>query len=201
MTAPQSLSPEFFESLYQANPDPWNFQTSEYEASKYAATIAALPRHYTAGFEIGGSIGILTRQLAQCCDSLLSVDVCTIAQEQAIDRCRDLPQVQFALMQVPQQFPEQSFDLIVMSEVGYYWCWDDLHLAQRQILAHLQPGGHLLLVHWTVDARELPLTGDEVHDSFLQLPPTQLQSLHRDRTSQYRLDLFERMDDRPTSPG
>ena len=40
----QSLAADFFDTLYQADPDPWRFETSDYEAAKYAATIAALPQ-------------------------------------------------------------------------------------------------------------------------------------------------------------
>ncbi|MGV0023956.1 class I SAM-dependent DNA methyltransferase [Phormidesmis priestleyi] len=188
----QSLTPGFFKALYQANPDPWNFKTSAYEAQKYAATIAALVKpRYRSAFEIGGSIGILTEQLADRCEAILSIDVSDIAQSQAIQRCQHLPQVRFQLMCVPEAFPSEQFDLVVLSEVGYYWCPQDLSKAQQQILDHLEPKGHLLLVHWIVDAEVLPLTGDQVHESFLSLPD--LRHLGGDRTEQYRLDLFERV--------
>jgi len=58
----QSLEPEYFESLYIKNPDPWRFATSEYERGKYEATLAAISgRKIRSAFEIGCSIGILTR--------------------------------------------------------------------------------------------------------------------------------------------
>jgi SAM-dependent methyltransferase len=191
---PKSLTTEFFEQLYQENPDPWQFATSEYEAEKYAATLNALPRNlYKAGFEIGGSIGILTEKLARRCQSLLSVDVSQIAQTQAIDRCRHLHNIKFELMSVPEAFPTTSFDLIVLSEVGYYWSWDDLHKAQRLILDRLESQGHLLLVHWTADRGILLLTGDEVHNDFLKLVPDQLKSIKSLTQDKYRLDLFEKV--------
>jgi SAM-dependent methyltransferase len=194
----QSLTTDFFEDLYRQDPDPWQFATSEYEAQKYATTMAALPRdRYGSGFEIGGSIGILTEQLASKCQKLLSVDVSTIAQAQAIDRCAHLDNIDFQLMSVPQQFPTVDFDLIILSEVGYYWCWEDLKIAQNLMLDRLRSAGHLLIVHWIVDARILPLTGDEVHDAFIELTTAarehrlkQLKSVTNDR---YRLDLFEKI--------
>jgi len=195
MTTPnqRSLTPEFFEALYDANPDPWQFTTSAYEAQKYDATLAALPKPlYQNALEIGGSIGVLTEKLGDRCTALLSLDVSEAAQAQAIERCRHSPHITFQLMCVPQEFPEQQFDLVVLSEVGYYWCWDDLHHAQTLIIQHLQPGGQLLLVHWTVDAKEMPLTGDQVHGSFFDHVPTQLQHLKSQRETQYRLDLFAR---------
>jgi SAM-dependent methyltransferase len=190
----RSLTTDFFEALYRENPDPWQFATSEYEAQKYATTLAALPRdRYESGFEIGGSIGIMTEQLAQRCDRLLSIDVSRIAQLQAIQRCQHLNHIDFQLMSVPHEFPADAFDLLVLSEVGYYWSWDDLHKAQNLILDRLQPQGHLLLVHWIVDARVLPLTGDEVHDSFLELVPDRFKQIHSLTTDKYRLDLLEKI--------
>lgn len=191
---PQSLPPSYFDNLYTANPDPWEFEKSEYEANKYAATLSALPKErYRSAFEIGCSIGVLTAKLAERCDSLLSVDVSELALNQAIRRCQALPQVQFQIMPVPETYPNDVFDLTLVSEVGYYWCWEDLKKAQQSIIEHLEPKGHLLLVHWTLYARDYPLSGNEVHDSFLELTPSKLRHLKGQREEQYRLDLFERV--------
>lgn len=189
-----SLPSSYFDALYSANPDPWQFETSDYEAQKYAATLAALPQdYYHCAFEIGCSIGVLTQKLATRCDSLLAVDASKLALEQASQRCQAYHHVRFQQMCVPQQYPDQKFDLTLVSEVGYYWCWDDLKKAQQLILEHLEPGGHLLLVHWTLYARDYPLSGDEVHDSFLSLVPNSLRHLASQRQEQYRLDLFEKI--------
>lgn len=191
---PQSLPPSYFEKMYRENPDPWQFETSEYEAKKYAATIATLPNlQYRSALEIGGSIGVLTEKLADRCSALLSIDVSETAQAKAIERCQPFPQVRFQIMQVPQQFPTESFDLILVSEVGYYLSLQDLHKAQVHILDRLELGGHLLLIHWTLYAQDYPLSGDEVHESFLKLSPQPLRHVTGQREEQYRLDLFERV--------
>jgi SAM-dependent methyltransferase len=193
MNSPQSLPPEYFEALYQTDPDPWKFATSEYEAEKYATTVAALPQtHYRSAFEIGGSIGVLTQKLALFCDSILSVDVSALAQQQAVQRCQQLPHVRFQLLNFPHQYPREKFDLILVSEVGYYWCPQDLQAAQQRILDLLEPDAHVLLVHWLPRSPDYPLTGDEVHDSFLELVPNHLQHLQAQRYAKYRLDLFQR---------
>ncbi|MEH2179072.1 class I SAM-dependent DNA methyltransferase [Nostoc sp.] len=189
-----SLPPSYFDKLYSENLDPWRFETSEYEANKYAATIAALPKErYRSAFEIGGSIGVLTEKLQEHCDSLLSIDVSKIAQNRAKERCQHLSNVKFQIMRVPEQYPDEMFDLTLVSEVGYYWSWEDLKKSQQYILKHLEPGGHLLLVHWTLYARDYPLSGDEVHDSFFELTPNKLRHLKGQREEEYRLDLFERV--------
>lgn len=194
LSANSSTSPEYFETMYAADIDPWNFETSQYEKDKYAATIAALPKQqYRSAFEIGGSIGVLTERLSARCQSLLSVDVSTRAQARAKERCQHLPQVEFKVMQIPHKYPAQLFDLTLVSEVGYYWGEKDFPVAQQQIADHLEPGGHLLLVHWTPYVEEYPRTGDSVHEAFLQQVGTVYRALLSKREERYRLDLLERL--------
>ena len=192
---PHTLPPAYFDQVYQANRDPWNFETSPYERAKYAATVAALPLpHYAAAFEIGCSLGVLTAQLAPHCGYLLAVDVSEAALAQARARCAALPQVELRQMRVPEEFPAQQFDLIVLSEVGYYWAEADLARATHQLIAALKPGGQLLLVHWTPPVHDYPLTGDDVHAFFLAHTTANgpLRHLSGQRHATYRLDLLER---------
>lgn len=200
MDKQQALPPTYFERVYAESDDPWGFATRPYEADKYRTTLDTLPRdRYHSAFEIGCSIGVLTEQLAARCEQLLAVDVAERALAQAQARCRDLPHVRFEQMEVPNTFPDEPFDLILVSEVGYYWGWDNLAKAQRLIAEHLEPEGHLLLVHWTPFVDDYPLTGDEVHEAFLAAAGSRngLQHLVGSRYETYRIDLFER--DHPTS--
>jgi SAM-dependent methyltransferase len=200
----RSLPPAYFDQMYAASDDPWGFETRPYEAAKYAATLDALPRNrYRSAFEIGCSIGVLTERLAGRCDRLLAVDVAERALEQARARCRNRPQVLFRHMAVPGAFPDERFDLILVSEVGYYWGGGDLAIAQRLIVEHLEPGGQLLLVHWTPFVEDYPLTGDEVHEAFLTSAASWNGLRHSvgSRHETYRLDLFERVDDAGAQAG
>jgi SAM-dependent methyltransferase len=191
--APESLGASYFARIYQTNLDPWNFETSLYEREKYLASLAALPlERYRRAFEIGGSIGVLTRMLADRCDRLLSIDVSSLAQESAKIRCADQPQVEFQIMQFPGETPDQSFDLIVLSEVGYYLSERDLLIARDWIVNSLRPGGHLLLVHWTPLVEDYPLTGDEVHDLFLAITPAPFACIFSSRKTHYRIDVLAR---------
>jgi predicted TPR repeat methyltransferase len=187
--APETLSAHYFAKIYETNADPWQFETSPYEREKYLASLTALPLdRYRQGFEIGGSIGVLTRLLANRCDRLLSVDVSPVAQRRAQTRCSDQTHVEFGIMQFPRETPTQTFDLIVLSEVGYYLCERDLLIARDWTVNFLQPGGHLLLVHWTPFVEDYPLTGDEVHDCFLEATPTPLSRVYHAKTTKYRID-------------
>jgi SAM-dependent methyltransferase len=192
----ESLPPAYFDRIYAGSDDPWGFETRPYERDKYNSTLDALPRErYESAFEIGCSIGVLSHKLAGRCDRLLSVDVSEKALARARERCRNEPHIRFEQMRVPQQFPDESFDLILVSEVGYYWSWKDLAQALHLIETHLRVGGHLLLVHWTPEVADYPLTGDDVHEFVLSHAEPGLHHMSGSREACYRLDLFERTDD------
>lgn len=186
-----SLPAAHFEHIYAGSTDPWNFETSEYERGKYAATLNALPRSsYRSGLEVGCSIGVLSKLLATRCDRLLGLDVADRALDLARERCVDLKHVSFARTRVPQEFPGGSYDLIVLSEVAYYWTLADLHAAADGLAPRHLPGGTLVLVHLTEWIEEHPLSGDAVHEAWLQR--SEWKSIHEERHARFRLNVLER---------
>ncbi len=188
-----SLAPDYFDGVYAHADDPWSFETSAYEHAKYDDTLAALPRAtYSHALEVGCSIGVLTARLAARCESLLSLDVAERALEQARARCADLPHVTFERRNLPGEFPDAAFDLILLSEVGYYWSTTDLRRTLNLCRNALTPDGHLLLVHWTPYVDDYPLTGDAVHQA--ALAHEGFRHLHGHRMETYRLDVFARDD-------
>src|SRR5271155_4950583 len=123
----QTLKPDYFDALYAADSDPWDFAASPYERGKYALTVNAMPKtRYQSALEIGCSIGVLTRLLALRCDAVLAIDVGRPPLAEARRRCLDLPSVRFEQMFVPQEWPDGVFDLIVLSEVVYYLSREDV---------------------------------------------------------------------------
>ena len=161
-TPATSLGTDYFDDLYDRHDDPWKFESRWYERRKRAITVASLPRErYATALEIGCSIGVLSAELAARVDDLLAVDLSSAAIDRA--RSRDLPNVRFELMDVAASFPDGEFDLIVLSEVGYYLSTDDLALLLESARSHLSPGGTLLACHWRHPVADYPLSGDEVH--------------------------------------
>ena len=183
-----SWAPEVFDRLYARDPDPWDFHTSQYERDKYAATLAALPpQRFKSGFEVGCSIGVLTRQLAERCDALLAVDVAEAALTAARENCVGLTHVEIRRLRVPAEWPPGMFDLIVLSEVLYFLGPEDLAATARLAAKSLASDGVALLVNWTGPTNS-PCTGDEAAQLFIgeaKLTP----ALQR-REAQYRLDLL-----------
>ncbi len=185
-----TLPPDYFNSLYAEKSDPWNFETKAYEHEKYAATLEHLPRaHYGSVLELGCSIGVLSRMLAGRCDALLSLDVAESALESARARCADVGNVRFERRTLPDEFPDGQFDLILMSEVGYYFARPDLRRLRERCVAGLRDGGELVAVHYLPEVADYPLTGDEVHEVLFELG---LQHIGGFRAERYRFDSWRR---------
>lgn len=194
MSEKESLTAAYFDDVYAAKDDPWDFATSEYEAEKYHATLQSLPREkYANAFEIGCSIGVLTEKLAERCGKLLAVDVSEKALAQARARCKNLPNVDFKRMSVPQEFPVENFDLILISEVGYYLSKVDWRKLAEKIFAHLAENGQAALVHWRPFVDDYPQTGDAVHASFAKYAGGRMRRLNEKLTEKYRLDVWEKL--------
>lgn len=188
MTA-AALDPGYFDRLYAEKADPWDFAGNAYEMAKYAATVAALPRpRYASAVEVGCSIGFLTEKLAARCDRLLGTDVADAALDAARKRCAALPQVSFERSGLPDTAPAGPFDLIVFSEVLYYFDRAGLEAIVRGLGPAMPAGTDIVMVHWLGPTPDYPMTGDEAVDAFLGLlgPHTLMQ---RARTPQYRLDV------------
>lgn len=186
-----SLSPDYFEAMFQGTDDPWNLETSEYEQRKYDHSIAALDgRTYAKVLEIGCAKGMLTQRLATRCASLLAIDVSETALAAAQDRLSDQPHVAFKRIAFPQQVPSPTgFDLLVLSEVVYYWDDADIIHAADWITRHLAPGGDVLLVHWTGET-DYPQSGDDAVRKLADALGSQVEVITKQRCPNYRLDLW-----------
>lgn len=193
MREKKSLNLDYFKDIYDRSEDPWNFETSAYEAAKYAATIAALPnKQEERVLEVGCSIGVLTRLLAQRCTYLLAIDVSQKALDIANRRCEHVRNVTFKKASFPKELPADQFNLIMVSEVAYYLSAADWKGAIGALYERLVSGGHIVLVHWLPEVPDYPQTGDEVHDRFEQLMRDKMKSVFSNRAENYRIDVWAR---------
>lgn len=160
-------SPAAFEARYREDPDPWDFGTSSYEQARYRSIMAALPRlRYRSAYEPGCSVGELTALLAERCLQVVAVDVSSTAVERARARCSASSGVTLSTGSVEDD-PGVSFDLVVMSEVGYYFSEPDLEAVIDRLTGALEPGGDLVACHWTGSSADHVLSGSVVHDHLL----------------------------------
>ncbi|HEY5342201.1 MAG TPA: SAM-dependent methyltransferase [Solirubrobacteraceae bacterium] len=187
---PPRTSAESFERLYAASPDPWRYDSSEYERGKYATTLAALDgRVFGRALEVGCSIGALTELLADRCESLTALDFSARALELARGRLRGRTNVAIVEASFPEQAPAGSWDLIVCSEVLYYLDRVALERAVGWLREQLSTGATVLAVDWRGPTRTEPHDGDEVHDLLRE----RLADWHalEGRQPGYRLDRFD----------
>jgi SAM-dependent methyltransferase len=188
MTNPSSQS--FFDAKYQQSPDPWNFAGSPYEHARYAAILGALNfRQYQSAFEPGSSIGVLTQSLAQFCDHVDAIDISPTAAELARKRCSALSNVTVRCSSLAEYIPA-SFDLLVFSEIGYYFSFAELRAVLDRCIANLQPGGTLLATHWLGTSPDHILSGNDVHATIAAIPGLVLE--HSDHRESFRLDRWRK---------
>jgi SAM-dependent methyltransferase len=141
--------PQHFEQLFRASDDPWAMRARWYEQRKRDLTLACLPaRAYRSGFEPGCANGELSAALAPRCAQLLAADFSAAAVAAARRRLQEFPHVQVAQLRMPDQWPQQRFDLIVISEWAYYLNAAQLAQLVEAALASLTPHGALLACHW-----------------------------------------------------
>jgi predicted TPR repeat methyltransferase len=156
----------YFERIYR-EPDPFQYRRRWYEARKRALTLACLPRQrYRSAWELGCSNGVLSAALAERCDALLGTDLSAAALADAASSTVAWPNVRFEQAHHPQDWPPGRFDLIVVSEVGYYLPPDELSDMAARLRTSLTDDGLLLACHWVHPFAEALSTASQVHQAF-----------------------------------
>ena len=157
---------DYFEALYGASDDPYGLRDRWYERRKRAVLMASLPRErFTSAYEPGCGAAELTIELAQRCGTVLASDFADHAVAAARRRTAGLANVRVAQHHLPFDWPvdEAPFDLIVLSELGYFL--QDAAMQQLAALcaATLGPDGTLVACDWRPDFRERALSTTRVH--------------------------------------
>jgi LmbE family N-acetylglucosaminyl deacetylase len=187
--AAPATAAERFDAAYARHEDPWRVTTRWYERRKRRATLAALPdERYGRALEIGCSIGVTTAGLAERVDELLAVDVAPTAVERARARLADTPHVRVEVRDVGAEWPAGAFDLIVMSEVGYYLDDDAFDRVVAALPDALGAAGTLVACHWRHPEGDFRRSGDEVHARLAAVPG--LHRLMRHEEDDFVLDVL-----------
>lgn len=187
-----TISEAFFEAKYQSNPDPWHFANDVYEKSRYSAVLAALNgRYFERAFEPGCSIGILTEQLAHMCSRVEALEISATAAASARQRCQHLENVTVRHGALPQDVPSGRFDLIVFSEIGYYFDAAILADLANELVSRIAAGGVLVAAHWLGTSSDHRLSGDEVHEILGRVPG--LATEISERHESFRLQKWTRL--------
>ncbi|NMO88502.1 methyltransferase domain-containing protein [Actinomycetospora sp. TBRC 11914] len=193
-----SVGTAYFDRLWGDEDDPWGLESSWYEERKRAVVLAALPDpRYRRAFEPGCAGGALSVLLAPRCDELVCTDLAREAVERARTRLADRPHARVEQAAVPHALPDGPFDLVVVSELAYYFDAADRAALWAGVRDRLEPGGTLLAVHWIRAAPEYPVEGDAVHDELARVEGLARVAEHRE--ADFRLDVLARVPPGPRS--
>lgn len=183
------MSLQDFEARYQADSDPWAYESSAYEEAKYAATLRACgPGPFTEALELGSSIGVLSERLAERCARLTTIDGAPTAVAAARSRLAGRHGVEVILGSIPEAIPSRRYDLLVASEILYYLKPGALAAMLTRLQDLSAPAARLVAVHWRPPGAERPYTAEQVH-RILHAQPW-LSPLDEASTDEYLLDVF-----------
>jgi LmbE family N-acetylglucosaminyl deacetylase/SAM-dependent methyltransferase len=160
--AADATAPGYFDELYRHSSDPWGLDQRFYEQRKRALVLATLTRPvFERAFEPGCATGALTVELARRCKDVVAWDLADAAVATAQRRLADAPHVHVESGHIPDEWPDGEFDLVLLSEVGYY-C-PDLSALVRRVDSCLTDDGVLVACHWRRSAAMHAHTTGAVH--------------------------------------
>ncbi|MFW2853408.1 class I SAM-dependent methyltransferase [Sphingomonas sp. TX0543] len=176
------------EAVYAANPDPWAAASSRYryQSRKYDELGSLLPPgRFRRALDLGCGLGLMSRRLAGCAETVLGIDVAPSAVRRARLLHADQPNIRFEtcdLLTLPPSYAG-SFDLIVVADVLYYLSPTDnetLKSTAMYLATLLTPGGICMLVNhyffrFDGDSRR----SRRIHDAFAWSPGFTVQAEHR----------------------
>ena len=180
-----------FDAMYDADPDPWDVETSWYERRKLAVLLACLPRErYASAWEPGSGPGITTRALAGRTDHLTASDSSAVALRLAERRCEGLGHVDLRLSTLPEVPLDQPVELVVVAEFLYYL--PDRDAALAALWSATAPGGHLLFMHWLAHPDDAHLSGAQLQqDVAAYAERREARRLVHHLDEDFRLDVYE----------
>jgi predicted TPR repeat methyltransferase len=183
------LPDAYFDRMYEGSADPWQLRERWYEQRKFAITLAMLPHpRYRHAFEPGCSVGVLTEMLASRCDRVTATDVASAALDAARERLTG-DTVTLLRCSLDDPWPATDFDLVVLSEVGYYLRASALRDILDREVPRLTNPATVIAAHWRHSVEDYPMTGDETNSVIAATP-----GLHRIggyRDDDVAIDVFD----------
>lgn len=196
---------EYVHAMYAASDDPWQIGTGFYERRKREIVLACLPQQrFRSAFEPGCGTGELTLPLAERCDRVLAADMVPRAVQLARQRfgssCESSVQaggsydkageggVEIRQLGLPDWPSDRRFDLVVLSELGYFISPSDWQNAIGRMAETLLEPWTVVACHWTRPFAERLQSTDDIHAVIGErLPGSRLLLL---RDADFRLEVW-----------
>ena len=135
--------------------DAWGYEQRKFEGRRFdlimkLASLAPARR----ALEVGCAEGHLAQCLSPLLDELVACDIVEEAVRRAEVNCRGFENIRFLRGDIRRQWPAGLFDLLVYSDVLYYFTRREVRQVIRESARHLGPNGHLLFANeWRTDYR------------------------------------------------
>jgi peptidoglycan/xylan/chitin deacetylase (PgdA/CDA1 family)/GT2 family glycosyltransferase len=147
-----------WEALF-AEADPWSY-TNSYEQLKYEQTLSLLADGTADhALELACAEGHFTSLLAPHVGHLLATDISTTALARAAQRSSDHANVEFRTLDLIADALPSDLDLVVCSEVLYYYDRPSVEALAVRIRNALRPGGVFVSAHANLLTDEPRRTG------------------------------------------
>jgi SAM-dependent methyltransferase len=184
-----ATSDRYFDQQWSDTDDPWDQVGRFSEQRKYDLTVGSLTRpRFRRAFEPGCATGSLTARLADRVDALVAWDRHPHAVAAAAERCASLLNVSIAEGRLPD-WPEGRFDLIVFSEILYYFDVETIDAVLEGAHGRLEPAGQLVACHYRPFVVEHAVTGAVVH---ARIGHDRWRPLAQHLEPDFLLEVFER---------
>ena len=191
MNIPSSSAPsrDASEQYHDADPQIMRASSAEHERFRHQSMMGALTRRYYAhAFEPGCGTGELTAQLARTCDRVTAIDVVHSEVARARVRCAPWGSADIRCEDVRTYVPEGA-DLMVFSEIGYYFSAPELACIARSLASRMISGGEFIAAHWLSPRMDRALHADAIHCQLLANLP--LKWLTGERHGGLRIDVWQ----------
>jgi len=139
-----------FERLYLETPDPWNYQSSEYERRKYEYVLACALKcrsANTSALEVGCSVGVFSRMLADHFQRITAIDLSKEALAAASHYNRDARNARFIHSDLQSFDADEQYDVIFCAEILYYVAEKDVEIVCQRLEKLLSARGIIVLVN------------------------------------------------------
>ena len=184
-----------FERLYLESPDPWNYQSSDYERRKYEYVLACALKWRSANasaLEVGCSVGVFSRMVADHFDRVTGIDVSKEALATASHNNRDVKNARFVHSHLQSFDADEQYDVIFCAEILYYIAEKDVEIVCRRFEKLLRARGIIVLVSGVPSQPASPVYFDAWADIFAVRFRQVFHEIVPDPARPYQIAIFSR---------
>jgi protein-L-isoaspartate O-methyltransferase len=184
-----------FERLYLETPDPWNYQTSEYERRKYEYVLACALKWRsanTSSLEVGCSVGVFSRMLADHFERITAIDLSKEALAAASHYNRGARNARFVHSDLQSFDADEQYDVIFCAEILYYIAEKDVEIVCQRLEKLLSARGIIVLVSGLASGQASPVYFDGWADVFAARFRQVFHELVLDPARPYLIAVFSR---------